>query len=169
MFGFIRDTPTPPAYSRGPGDFLPGPLRLVESPPSPLPRQTLYWLTALVALGAAWLVLGRLDIVAVAAGKLAPRTSLKIVQPADAGRVAEIAVGEGESVLGGQLLLRLDPDLHEAETRALRNELSQRTLQLAEELPARVPRLEVPPPQLENAVPAPELGAGHQGFAEQDG
>lgn len=130
MFGFIRDTPIAPAHGRGPGEFLPGPLRLVESPPSPLPRRVLYWLTALVVLAGAWLVLGRLDIVAVAAGKLAPRTSLKIVQPADAGRVAEIAVTEGESVLAGQLLLRLDPDLHDAETRALRAELSQRTLQL---------------------------------------
>lgn len=130
MFGFIRDTSTPPAQSRGPGDFLPGSLRLVESPPSPLPRRMLYWLTALVALGAAWLVFGRLDIVAVAVGKLTPRTSLKIVQPADAGRVAEIAVTEGESVLAGQLLLRLDPDLHDAETRALRAELAQRTLQV---------------------------------------
>ncbi|MEO8135705.1 MAG: biotin/lipoyl-binding protein, partial [Betaproteobacteria bacterium] len=111
MFGFIRDTPTSPSRSRGPGEFLPGSLRLVESPPSPLPRRLLYWLTALVILAAAWLVFGRLDIVAVATGKLGPRTSLKIVQPADAGRVAEIAVSEGETVLAGQLLLRLDPDL----------------------------------------------------------
>jgi hemolysin D len=130
VFGFIRDTPASPSHSRGPGEFLPGSLRLVESPPSPLPRRLLYWLTALVILAAAWLVFGRLDIVAVATGKLGPRTSLKIVQPADAGRVAEIAVSEGQSVLAGQLLLRLDPDLHDAETRALRNELSQRTLQL---------------------------------------
>ena len=130
MFGFIRNTSTPPAHSRDAGDFLPGPLRLVESPPSPLPRRILYWLTALVALGAAWLAFGRLDIVAVATGKLVPRTSLKIVQPSDVGRVSEIAVSEGESVLAGQILLRLDPDLHAAETRALRNELAQRALQI---------------------------------------
>ncbi|MCC6197278.1 MAG: HlyD family type I secretion periplasmic adaptor subunit [Burkholderiales bacterium] len=112
------------------GDFLPGPLRLVESPPSPLPRRVLYWVTAFLALLGAWLMLGRLDIVAVASGKLAPRTSIKIVQPADAGRVAEIAVKEGDPVLAGQVLVRLDPDLHEAETRALRAELALRLLQL---------------------------------------
>ena len=127
MLGFISAHSTPP---RGPGDFLPGPLRLVETPPSPLPRRVLYWVTALVALAAAWLVFGRLDIVAVASGKLAPRTSLKIVQPTDAGRVAEIAVSEGESVVSGQVLLRLDADVHEAETRALRQELALRVLQL---------------------------------------
>ncbi|MCC7327416.1 MAG: HlyD family type I secretion periplasmic adaptor subunit [Burkholderiales bacterium] len=128
------------------GEFLPGPLRLVESPPSPLPRRVLYWLTALLALAALWLCVGRLDIVAVAGGKLTPRTSLKIVQPADAGRVAEIAVTEGESVLAGQLLLRLDADLHDAETRALRNDLTQRSLQIrridAELADAAFPRLQ---------------------------
>ena len=130
MLGFIRDTRTAPPHGPGPQDFLPGPLRLVELPPSPLPRRILYWLATLVALGVVWLVFGRLDVVAVANGKLAPRTSVKIVQPADAGRVAEIAVTEGESVLAGQVLLRLDPDIHEAETRALRGELAQRSLQL---------------------------------------
>ncbi|MCC6867980.1 MAG: HlyD family type I secretion periplasmic adaptor subunit [Burkholderiales bacterium] len=111
-------------------DFLPGPLRLVTAAPSPLPRRILYWLTALAALGAAWLVLGRLDIVAVASGKLVPRTSLRIVQPLDAGRIAEIAVSEGESVIAGQVLVRLDADLQEADTRALHKEIVQRTLQL---------------------------------------
>ncbi len=111
-------------------DFLPGPLRLVAAAPSPLPRRILYWLTALAILGAAWLVLGRLDIVAVASGKLVPRTSLRIVQPLDAGRIAEIAVSEGESVIAGQVLVRLDADLQEADTRALHKEVVQRTLQL---------------------------------------
>ncbi len=126
----IRDTAAPPPPESGGGDFRPGPLRLVDAPPSPLPRRLLYWLAALAVLAGLWLNFGRLDIVAVANGKLAPRTSLKIVQPADSGRVAEIAVAEGQPVLAGQLLLRLDPDLHDAETRALRHELAQRSLQL---------------------------------------
>ncbi len=129
MLGFIRGVASAPGHP-GPGEFLPGPLRLVQSAPSPLPRRMLYWLCALVAACAAWLALGRIDIVAVAGGKLVPRTSLKIVQPADAGRIAEIAVREGEQVIAGQVLLRLDADLHDAETRALRAELAQRSLQL---------------------------------------
>jgi HlyD family secretion protein len=130
MFGFIRDARKHPPDSRPSGDFLPGPLRLLEQPPSPIPRRLLYWLLALLALASAWLVFGRLDIVAVADGRLAPRTSLKIVQPTDPGTVVEIAVTEGETVLPGQVLLRLDPGVQEAETRALRGELTQRTLQL---------------------------------------
>jgi HlyD family secretion protein len=127
MLAFLRET-TPPA--RGSGDFLAGPLRLVELPPSPAPRRLLYWVSALFAVALLWLVFGRVDIVAVAAGKLAPRTSVKIVQPADAGRVADIVVSEGDAVLAGQVLLRLDADLHEADTRALRSELALRSLQL---------------------------------------
>lgn len=130
MLAFIRDSRASAAPSDGACDFLPAPLRLVEAAPSPLPRRILYWLTALATLGIAWLVWGRLDIVAVASGKLVPRTSLKIVQPADAGRVFEIAVREGDAVVAGQVLVRLDGDLHDADTRALRSEIMQRTLQL---------------------------------------
>ena len=130
MLGFIRDAGNELQGSRPPGDFLPGSLRLLERPPSPLPRRLLYWLLALLALASLWLAFGRLDIVAVTEGKLSPRTSLKIVQPADSGTVVEIAVSEGDIVLPGQVLLRLDPGLHEAETRALQGELSQRTLQM---------------------------------------
>jgi len=127
MLAFLRETPP---STRGAVDFLPGPLRLVESPPSPAPRRLLYWVTALFAIALLWLVFGRVDIVAVAVGKLAPRTSIKIVQPADAGRVAEIAVAEGDAVVAGQVLLRLDAELHDSDTRALRSDLVFRTLQL---------------------------------------
>ena len=130
MFGFIRDTRNGQPEGRPSGDFLPGPLRMLEQPPSPQPRRLLYCLLALLALASLWLVAGRLDIVAVADGKLVPRTSLKIVQPADPGTLAEILVTEGEMVLPGQLLLRLDPGLQEAETRALQGELAQRALQV---------------------------------------
>jgi hemolysin D len=43
-------------------------------------------------------LLGQLDIVAVAEGKLIPQSYLKIVQPAEAGIVKEILVREGETV-----------------------------------------------------------------------
>jgi HlyD family secretion protein len=127
VLGFVREA-HPPAGD--PGDFLPGPLRLVETPPSPAPRRVLYWLTAFLVIAAAWLVFGRVDIVAVASGKLAPRTSIKIVQPADGGRVSELLVREGDVVVAGQVLVRLDADLHEADLRALRSELTLRSLQL---------------------------------------
>jgi hypothetical protein len=81
-----------------PGDFHPALIRLQEAPPSPLGRMVLWVLLMFLALLLAWSFVGRLDIVAVADGKLVPASYLKIVQPAEAGVVKEILVREGEAV-----------------------------------------------------------------------
>jgi len=99
-------------------------------PASPLLRRLLHVLCALVAAVVVWVHAGRLDIVAVADGRLVPRTRLKIVQPADGGVVREILVSEGAQVIAGEVLIRLDPALAQAELRALTGELAQRALQL---------------------------------------
>ena len=105
-------------------------LRIDEAPPAPLPRVLLHCLIALIAAVVLWLVLGELDIVAVAEGRLAPRANLKIVQPAEAGVVREIAVTEGQLVVAGEVLVRLEPNIAEAETRALQGELTLAALRL---------------------------------------
>ena len=73
-------------------DFAPGILKVQNKPPSPLPRIVLYGLLALFLVAILWIIFGRLDIVAVAQGKLVPLTYVKIVQPADAGIVEKIFV-----------------------------------------------------------------------------
>jgi len=77
-----------------------------------------------------WACLGRLDIVAVAAGKLVPQSYLRIVQPLEHGIVKEILVREGERVQEGQVLMRMDPHLNEADRRMVNNELQLKRLQL---------------------------------------
>jgi HlyD family secretion protein len=77
-----------------------------------------------------WACFGRLDIVAVAQGKLVPQSYLKIVQPADSGIVREILVKEGDEVGQGQVLARMDTRLSEADGKALEAELHRRRLQL---------------------------------------
>ncbi|CAG0987773.1 Hemolysin secretion protein D, plasmid [Burkholderiales bacterium] len=110
--------------------FAPGWQRIENTPASPGRRRLLHALLALLACAVAWTWLGRLDVVVVAEGRLAPRTQLRIVQPPDAGVVREVLVAEGASVLAGELLVRLDAVLAESETRALRAELQRRDLQL---------------------------------------
>src|ERR1700722_3517361 len=78
--------------------FAPGLLAIQERPPEPLPRLVLYTVLGLIVLLILWMVLGRLDVIASANGRLVPRTYVKIVQPADAGIVKEILVHEGEAV-----------------------------------------------------------------------
>jgi HlyD family secretion protein len=111
-------------------DFAPGILRLQEAPPSPLPRLILWCLLALVAITLLWSAFGRLDIIAVAPGRLVPQSYLQIVQPAESGIVKELLVREGDLVEAGQVLARMDTRFSEADRQSLRNEIAQRSLQL---------------------------------------
>ena len=92
---------------------------LAHDEPPAMGRAVLYALLALVVLLSAWAVFGRLDIVAVAQGKLVPATYVKIVQPADAGIVKDILVAEGQAVKAGQVLMRMDDAYGEADSLAL--------------------------------------------------
>ncbi|MBK6337947.1 MAG: HlyD family type I secretion periplasmic adaptor subunit [Betaproteobacteria bacterium] len=101
-----------------------------DLPPSPLAARLLHCLLALLGGTLLWASFGRLDIVAVAQGRLVPRLALPIVQPATTAVIRDILVAEGETVLPGQVLVRLDASEIEAETRALAAELTARLLQL---------------------------------------
>ena len=105
-----------------PTDFLPALQRLQERPPSPLGRKVLWSLLALVAGILLWASVGKLDVVAVAEGKLVPATYVKIVQPAEQGIVKEILVAEGDAVRADQVLVRMDPSFTEADRHAAATE-----------------------------------------------
>lgn len=111
-------------------DFAPGLLSIQESPPAKLPRTILYSVLALFSVLLVWANFGKLDIVASAEGRLVPQTYVKIVQPSEAGIVQEILVREGQSVEAGQVLMRMDAKLTEADARAIRNEFELKRLQL---------------------------------------
>ncbi|MGH8634541.1 MAG: HlyD family type I secretion periplasmic adaptor subunit [Burkholderiales bacterium] len=111
-------------------DFAPGIINVQQQPPSPLPRSVLYALLALFAVILIWACLGQLDIVAVAQGRLVPQSFLKIVQPAEPGIVKDILVREGDSVNEGQVLVRMDTRLSDADGRTLLAELQRKRLQL---------------------------------------
>lgn len=109
-------------------DFAPDLLTLQESPPSRLPRAALLAVAGLVAALIAWGALARLDIVAVANGRLVPMTFIKVVQPAEPGVVAQILVKDGDSVRAGQVLLKLDSRLAQADAGALDHDSQLRRL-----------------------------------------
>lgn len=111
-------------------DFAPGLLAIQEAPPAGLPRALLYSVAALFAILLAWACFGKLDVVASAEGRLVPQTYVKIVQPAEAGIVQEILVREGQAVAAGQVLMRMDARLTEADARTIRQEFELKRLQL---------------------------------------
>ena len=98
--------------------------------PSPLARVVLWIIAGLVAALIAWMSVSRIDVVAVADGRLVPRAQLKIVQPAEGGVLREILVKEGDRVSAGQVLGRMDVRAAEADSAALEGELALRVLQL---------------------------------------
>lgn len=96
----------------------------------PLPGATLRVLSLMCCGMFAWLVLGKVDIIAEAPGKLVPKTFVKVVQPQDAGVLTEVLVAEGDAVKEGQVLARLDPVTATSDQSSTKSELQQADLQV---------------------------------------
>ncbi len=112
--------------------FLPAALEIIERPPSPGLRWLLLSLCSLFVITLGWTILGKVDVVAVAAGKTVPSGSAKIIQPMELGTVRAIHVTNGQFVRRGQLLIELDPTLAAADEAQ-----SDQTLRSAQLLKAR--------------------------------
>ncbi len=104
--------------------FLPAAEEIVETPPSPFGRIVLWLITALLAVALAWSYYGKLDIIAPAIGKIIPEGSIKTVQPASPGVVAEIKVSEGQKVKKGQLLIQLDNSIAKSDVKTAEQALT---------------------------------------------
>ncbi|HWV61534.1 MAG TPA: biotin/lipoyl-binding protein, partial [Sphingopyxis sp.] len=112
-------------------DFLPAALEVVERPVSPTARVTTWLLLGLLAAALLWLILGRVDVVASAPGKLAPADDVKLIQPGAAGIVRAILVRDGQTVRAGQPLVELDPTVSDADAAQARKTLETAELDAA--------------------------------------
>lgn len=98
--------------------------------PARRPRMVLWSVCGLMGILLLWAMFAKLDIVAVANGRLVPQSYVKIVQPAEAGIIREILVEEGDEVDRGQVLVRLDPTVNSVDSTATARELSLHRLEL---------------------------------------
>ena len=168
----IQSTGTPRWLRLGdsdPGEFTPDIIRVQHRPPSPLPRTALYGVLAQFGVLLIWAIAGRLDVVAVAQGKLVPQSFLKIVQPVESGIVREILVREGEEVRKDQVLVRMDARLSEADSRTLQAELSRKRLQVRRidaELTGKPLKLEAEDPPDMYAQTEAQLLARRQAYVD---
>ena len=105
-------------------EFLPSAVEMVEKPPSPLGSAVIWIIFTLIVSGILWSILGRINIVASARGRVIPEGRLKAVQPLEEGIIKEIFVEEGEVVREGELLVELDSTVKEADSVAIRKTLS---------------------------------------------
>jgi hemolysin D len=95
--------------------FLPAALEIIERPPSPTARVTTWLLLGLTGSAIAWSCLAKVDVVAVAPGKLVPADKVKVVQSSEGGIVRAIHVRDGDRVRAGQVLVELDPTMSAAD------------------------------------------------------
>jgi hemolysin D len=103
------------ARPRSDHEFLPAALEIMEKPPSPGLRWLMLSLCGLLVVALIWSIVGRVDVVATASGKVVPSGNVKQVQPIEIGYVRAIHVKNGQRVEAGQLLVELDPTLVGAE------------------------------------------------------
>jgi hemolysin D len=69
----------------------------------------LYGVLALLAIAILWSILGRIDRIVVAPGKLVTRTPAIVLQPFTTSRILSVPVRAGDHVKKGQLLVSFDP------------------------------------------------------------
>lgn len=102
----------------------------MQDQPAASSRLMLACLVALVMALLLWASLAHVDMVASAEGHLVPASLTKLVQPAQAGPVEQVFVREGEAVSEGQLLIRLDARVPQADAAALAAELALKRITL---------------------------------------
>lgn len=88
--------------------FLPAALSLQDTPAHPAPRRLAIAICALFVIALAWAILGQIDIVAVALGRIVVSERTKTLQPLEASVVKRVLVKDGDRVQAGQVLVELD-------------------------------------------------------------
>ena len=88
--------------------FLPADLEILETPPSPVRLAFIAIICGFAFAAVIWSWIGRIDIVAVAHGKLQPTGRVKVIEPLEPGKVAAINVENGRHVSAGEVLVEMD-------------------------------------------------------------
>lgn len=118
-----KSRPAAPDRSRAEYEFLPAALEVMESPPSPLGRGIAATLMLLLVIAVAWSIFGKVDVVAVASGKIVPSGRTKVIQPLEIGVIRGLHVSDGQRVKAGQLLIQLDSTSTGADTEHMTSDL----------------------------------------------
>lgn len=95
--------------------FLPAALSLQETPVHPAPRRFAWTIMILFCIALAWAMLGKVDIVAVAPGRIVVSDRTKTIQPLERSVVKRVLVRDGDRVQVGQPLVELDPTVAAAD------------------------------------------------------
>ncbi|WP_387465670.1 HlyD family type I secretion periplasmic adaptor subunit [Photorhabdus sp. RM323S] len=103
--------------------FLPTALELQETPVHPAPRIFIWSIMGFALLALLWACIGKIEVVAVAPGKVVPSGKTKLIQPSETAVVRAIHVNDGQAVKVGELLIELDPTAANADVGRIQSEL----------------------------------------------
>jgi len=151
----MRDELAGPKRLTDEAAFLPAALSLQETPAHPAPRRAAWAICALFVIAVIWAVLGEIDIVAVASGRIVVSDRSKTLQPLETSVVKRVLVKDGDTVSTGQVLVELDATNASADAASAREQLSSAESEARRTGALRVAIVESRPPQL-----PPRLRAG---------
>lgn len=103
--------------------FLPSALELQETPVHPSPRIFCWAIIGFATLALIWACTGKIEVVAVAPGKIVPSGKTKLIQSSETAVVKAIHVSDGQIVKVGELLVELDPTAANADVSRIESEL----------------------------------------------
>ncbi len=115
---------SPDQVKRSTYAFMPAALEVQETPPSPIGRAIIWTIVILFIVAVIWGIVGKMDVVAVAPGKIIPSGRVKTIQPLEIGKVKAIHVQEGQAVDAGEPLITLDSTATQADADRLQQQLS---------------------------------------------
>jgi HlyD family secretion protein len=113
-----------PRAMRAANDFQPD-AAAIEDAPVPLSAHAVLYVVLLLLIAAiAWSIIGTVDRIVVAPGKIATRTPTLVIQSFSTSRILEIDVKPGDHVVQGQVLAKFDPSFAQADVTSLQQKVS---------------------------------------------
>lgn len=110
-----REALSLPKFDVHEAEFLPAALSLQAQPVSPAGRWVARILMLLIAVALLWAILGKIDIIVNAQGKIIPSDRTKTIASVEVASVRALHVQEGQAVKAGDLLVELDARASDSE------------------------------------------------------
>ncbi len=137
-------------------EFLPAALSLQAKPVSPASRLVAVILMTLVVVLILWSILGKIDIIVNAIGKIIPSDRTKTIASIDVASVKALHVQEGQEVKAGDVLIELDATAFNADRDKASGDQMEASLQMARSRALIAAVNDLKPPQLPKIPGIPE-------------
>lgn len=104
-------------------EFLPDALELQQEKLPFFAKIGVFWLFLIIASVVAWACLGEVDVIVRATGKIVSRKGDIVMKPLTSAVIKSIDVAKGDIVKEGQVLVRFDPAVNQAEYDRIEREI----------------------------------------------